>query len=282
MSRWRRLVAAPALQFVLLGGLVFALDRWSSPPVERLGAAARTDEEILLDEALALGLARDDRFVRERLAGLVRLADAGAVEDAARLERDARRLGLERHDLVVRRHLVQVMELALAHGGPREFPDDETLAAYLERHGERFAQPARLRFSHVFFARDRAGAPAAMAARAALTRLAGHPSAPPVPGLGDGFLDGSEIAGSVPELARRFGPAFSDAVARLPVGRWAGPVETPYGWHVVWVHERVPATRPALTAVRSRLVHAVLAEQAANRLERRLAERRARDREGRS
>jgi peptidyl-prolyl cis-trans isomerase C len=281
MTRWRRLVRAPALHFVVLGGLLFALHPSLPRAVERGAGVTRTDEEMLLDEALALGLDHNDRFVRARLAGLARLADAGGVEDAAGLDRTARRLGLERHDLVVRRHLVQMMELALAHGGSREVPEDATLAAYLDRHRDRFVEPMRLRFSHVFFARDRAGTPAAAAAEAALARLASQPMGLPAPaGMGDGFLDGPEIAGSAPQLARAFGPAFVDTVAGFPIGRWAGPVHTAYGWHVVRVDERVPAAMPTLAAVRSRVVQAVLAERAAGRLERRLAERRAHDRAG--
>jgi len=279
MNRWRSLVRAPALHFVLLGGLLYAVDAWWPRRLEPLAGTPRSDEEILLQEALALGLDHTDRFVRTRLAGLVRVVDADAVEDAPRLEREARRLGLERHDLVVRRHLVQAMELALAHAGPREWPNDEMLAAYVARHPDRFAQPARMRFSHVFFTRDRPGAPPAAAATAALARLDARTPAHPVPGaVGDAFLAGSEIAASDPEVARTFGPGFAAAVERLPLDRWAGPLPSSYGWHLVLVHERTPAVVPPLDAIRSRVVHAVLAEQAAARLERRLAERRARDR----
>jgi len=277
MTRWRRIVRAPVVHFLVLGGLLFASDGWwpSRAPVREPGTPLG-DEELLLQEALALGLDRTDRFVRERLAGLVRVVDAGAVEDAPRLEREARRLGLERHDLVVRRHLVQAMELALAHGRPGEWPGDDVLAAYLERHAARFTQPARVRFTHVFFARDRAGEPAATAAAAALTRLAAEPARPAPGSLGDGFLSGPEFTGSEADVARVFGPAFAAGVASLPVGRWAGPVPSSYGWHLVEVRERVPPVVPPLAAVRSRVLHAVLAEQAAARLERRLAERRAR------
>jgi hypothetical protein len=202
MTRWRRLGRAPAVHFFVLGGLLFASQGWwpSRAPV-RAPAPPLGDEELLLQEALALGLDRTDRFVRERLAGLVRVVDAGAVEDAPRLEREARRLGLERHDLVVRRHLVQAMELALAHGGPGEWPSDEVLAVYLERHAAQFTQPARLRFTHVFFARDRAGEPAATAAAAALTRLAAEPVRPAPGSLGDGFLSGPDRGDAEAEQA---------------------------------------------------------------------------------
>jgi hypothetical protein len=248
--------------------------------VERASVVPRTDEQLLLDEALAIGLDHSDRLVSDRLAGLARLADAGAIEDAAALQREARRLGLEQHDVVVRRHLVQMMELALAHAGPDHQPSAAELAAYLERHRERFLQPPRLRLSHVFFARDRAGTAALPAAQAALARLTAHPSAPPP--VGDAFLSGGVASGSEPELVGAFGPAFVRRLGDLPVGRWAGPIESAYGWHVVRVDERSPATLPSVAAVRRQLLQAMRAEENAARLERRLAELRARDRAGRS
>ncbi|HWP66889.1 MAG TPA: peptidyl-prolyl cis-trans isomerase, partial [Candidatus Limnocylindria bacterium] len=101
-------------------------------------------------------------------------------------------------------------------------------------------------------------------------------------GMGDGFLAGRELAGSERELSRVFGPAFVAELARLPLGRWSGPLASPYGWHVVRVDERTSETLPPVAAVRARLVEAVRAEQAAERLARRLAELRARDRAGRS
>jgi hypothetical protein len=280
MRRWEAVARHPALHFVVLGGLVFAASTWMPARVEHASGPPRTDEQILLDEALAIGLDRSDRLVRDRLAGLARLADAGAVEDAAALEREARRLGLAAHDVVVRRHLVQVMELALSRGGPHHQPTDEELAAYLERHRERFLQPPRLRFSHVFFARDRAGIAALPAAQAALARLTAHPS--DTTGIGDGFLGGTGASGSGPELVRAFGPAFVGHLGELPVGRWAGPIESAYGWHVVRLDERSPATLPSLAAVRGQLLQAMRADASAARLEQRLAELRRREREGRS
>jgi hypothetical protein len=277
MTRWRRLAGRPGVQVILLGGLLFAARHGFVPPSEEAGAAARSDEEVLLEQALALGLDRRDPFVRARLAGLAELARTGGVEDAAELERAARRLGLERHDLVVRRHLVQAMELALARGGARRWPSEAELAAHLAAHPARYAQPARWRFRHVFFARDRWGGDAAAAAQAAAAELARAGTSPPV-AAGDAFLAGTTFAATAPDVARTFGPAFAAALDGLPAGRWAGPVESAYGWHVVWLDAHTPSTVPPLDAVRSRAVHAVLAEQAAARL----ADRLARVREERS
>ncbi len=280
MRRSRAMLQAPGLHFLALGALLFALDRssvlWGSEPARELAdidAESLTDEEILFQEALAARLDRSDPAVRERLARLGEMVSAGDVEDAAALEHEARRLGLERSDLVVRRHLVHAMTLALAHPGPREWPNDAEIDAYFETHGEQFAAPARIRFQHLFFARDRGGLPATEAAehaRVALEQGSAHDPAP----TGDAFLLGSEFDLAKTAVERDFGPGFAAALAGASTGEWCGPVESSYGVHVVWVEERTPTSTPALDSVRSRVVHALLAEQAAARLERRLAERR--------
>jgi hypothetical protein len=281
MSRGCRLLRAPALHFLVLGGALFALDavREAPPPLLQIAAPIGrppTDEELLLQEALALGIDRRDPLVRARLVALGRVAAGEALEDAAALERDARRLGLERHDLIVRRHLVHVMQLALAHGGPPVQPDDATLAAYVERHRARFVQPARVRFTHVFFARDRHGEPAAAAAARALASRGSAPGSEDARGVGDACPWGTTPSMSEPEIARRFGGAFAAALRQAPLGRWSGPVSSSYGVHVVRVDERTPERMPSFASVRSRALRGWLADEAAARFERRMAERRAR------
>jgi hypothetical protein len=272
----------PALHFLALGAVLFALERLTADPgaanvaPPRSGhTAVATDDEMLWREALDMRLDRTDPLVKRRLAQIGELVAAGDVEDPEGFEREARRLGLTETDVVVRRHLVQAMRLALSRGGPDEMPSEDEVTAYFVRHRDRWMQPARVRFRHVYFARDRAGVPASAAAAAALARLQASAGAP-APVRGDAFLDGSEIALYVPEIARRFGAAFARDVAGTPVGRWSGPVPSSYGLHLVWVAERVPRSAPSLDDVRGRVVHALLADRAAARLERRLAERRMR------
>jgi parvulin-like peptidyl-prolyl isomerase len=55
---------------------------------------------------------------------------------------------------------------------------------------------------------------------------------------------------AAPDVERLFGQAFAARVGELPVGRWAGPVESGYGLHLVFVHERTPARLPDLADVR--------------------------------
>jgi hypothetical protein len=78
---------------------------------------------------------------------------------------------------------------------------------------------------------------------------------------GDAFLLGHHLpARTAGQLERFFGAAFARSVAELPVGEWCGPVESAYGLHLVWVHERM-APRPAeLDAVRQRILEALRVE----------------------
>jgi len=177
--------------------------------------------------------------------------------------------------VVIRRHLIQAMRLALARLAPADLPTEAELETYLAARPERFARPVHVRLSHVYLARARGMTPdAAERLRDELVRdgaLPGEAAA-----RGDSFVHGPEIADALPRLDTIFGPGFGAAVAAAPLATWVGPVPSPYGLHLVWVHEREPGGLPSLAAVRSRVVHALLEERRQVRLRERLATLRAR------
>ena len=91
--------------------------------------------------------------------------------------------------------------------------------------------------------------------------------------VGAALLRGEELleerGGAGPEPpSERLLPAI-DAVAP---GQWTGPIESPYGLHLVLVPERVAAARPALPDVRPLVERELLAERRRVQL-RRLYER---------
>lgn len=305
-----RLVRAPALHFLVAGGVLFALHAWwrgtapSGPrprivfdaaAVERLrqdwtathgappdAAAERTliahaiDEEVLHREALAAGLDRRDPLVRARLADLGRFL-ADAREETGDVEREARRLGLASHDVVARRHLISALRLALSRPAAADLPDASALRAHLAAHAGHFEEPARVRLTHVYLARDRRGAARERDAGEMLAALRGARVSPDAaPARGDPFLHGAHLpAASHADLVRLFGAGFADALRDAPPGVWLGPVQSSYGLHLVWVHDRAEARLPALDTVRTRVAHRVIAERGQARLRQRLAALRA-------
>jgi hypothetical protein len=291
-----RLLRAPLLHFLVLGGALLALRaRWDPESVREprpriaIGAAdvarlretwtaehgappgaateaalvrAAIDEEVLYREALARGFDRRDPVVRERLVRLGGFVgeEAGGSRDV--LEGEARRLGLERSDLVTRRHLVEMMRLAAGWLGPDDFPSESDLEAYLARHAEEFAEPARARLTHVYLSAEARGTAAATDALALLDELRGARTPPDEAARrGDAFIRGAEIDAPRADLGRIFGPGFAEAVDAAPLRTWVGPVRSSYGVHLVWVRAREPGRTPALSEVRAQVLHRLLRER---------------------
>jgi len=255
----------------------------SAPPDEHALVERAIEEEILYSEALARGLDRDEQSVQWRLTQKMRFLSAGRAEkddDACAGEgetgadpdlfRQAVALKLDEEDPIVRGFLVQKMRYLLKRAGGDRTPDDAALRAYLERHRDRYLQPAQVSFWHVFLASEQRGAGLDHDACELRDRLDAQPT-PPAEAvrLGDAFpLGAYRRAQSAPELARFFGPEFARAILAVEPGAWAGPVRSPFGLHLVWVEETHPARMPQLDAVRSR----VLAEWTEERRTERLAE----------
>jgi hypothetical protein len=297
----KRLLRQPWLHFALLGGLLFAAERlwfaeapapvivdeamvqqlrdqwrgetarWPSPVELQASLSRHIDDELLLREALRLGLDGKDAVARQRLLGNLRFALDDAGSDEAALLAEARRLQMPARDMVVRRRLVQVMEQRLISS---QLPSESELRDYVAKRTQRYAQPARLTFSQRYFSADGRGADAALAAaRAALSQLQARPEA----ALGDAFLLGGQFSAlSAAEIAARFGVPLAQAVAQAPPGAWTGPVLSPYGAHLIRVTEAQPAQSADYAKVRTQAAYAWLAENEPLRLRAALAPLRSR------
>jgi hypothetical protein len=81
--------------------------------------------------------------------------------------------------------------------------------------------------------------------------MAGQPmDSARAPALGDPFMFQDYYGDrSFDEVAKTFGPGFARAVFELTPGAWDGPIESGYGWHLVWVDLLTPARVPAFEEV---------------------------------
>jgi hypothetical protein len=290
----RRIVRAPLLHFVLLGSALFALKGWLEPPaprstirideselaaleaewVQRTGRPPddatlaalvdrRIDDELLLQEAYALGWHYSDAIVVRRLLMNQRFLDPDHEATDAELLARAFEQGMERSDIVVRRRLLERMRLLVGSRARTPPPSDTELAAWLAAHPKDFERPPRVQLSHVFLSRDRRGDALLRDARSMTARLrdADEP-AERAAELGDPFLLPSHLPlWSEAQLASQLGAEFAAAAMQAPLGRWSDPIESSYGAHVVFVHRREPREDPPLEEVRSRVEAALLRER---------------------
>ena len=82
--------------------------------------------------------------------------------------------------------------------------------------------------------------------------------------LADPFMFQEYYRDRAPDyLGKEFGPRFAHAVAKLPTGSWQGPIESGFGWHLVYVDTLVPGRVPPFEEIEGDVKKAWLSEQKA-------------------
>ena len=249
--------------------------RWGTAPTPEQMSALITqavDEELLYREARMLALDFEDGSVRRRLVEKMRVLSTHPGSSPDELVREARALGLD-NDVVIRRLLIEKIRILLARDPTAQQPTEEELQDYLQRHRDRFEQPAELTFSHIFLSETARGAQLETDARATLLQTRSlSPASSPVLDLSDPFSLGLQMhAYSRNRITARFGKPFADKAFALAPAMWSDPIASPYGLHLVWVEEKSAPKLPKLAAVRQSVMEGVQKERAAVQLRRGVA-----------
>ncbi|MGA9564986.1 MAG: peptidylprolyl isomerase, partial [Candidatus Korobacteraceae bacterium] len=100
-------------------------------------------------------------------------------------------------------------------------------------------------------------------AAAALAKIAGQPEDSKLAAAsGDSFMFQDYYGDRTPEaIAKEFGPQFAVALEKLKPDSWQGPVESGYGWHLVYVDTVIPGRIPSFEEMEPDVKTAWLAEQ---------------------
>jgi hypothetical protein len=243
----RGLLGEPLVYFLFAGALIFAVYEVLNPPASRTDQIYRivltqNDLRQLAVQRLAQGRPAPNADEMRSL-----MEDRVSEEILAR---EAIALGLDKDDEIIKRRLAQKMNFLAEDIAALQNPDDAELRAWFAQNSSRFVLPSRTSFHHLYFSADR-GLGARDTAAAALTRIAGWPSDTPArAAAADPFMFQDYYAERTPEqITREFGPNFTKGVLRLSPGAWQGPVQSGYGWHLVFVDAVEPSRTPAFEEV---------------------------------
>jgi hypothetical protein len=248
------------------------VEQFGRPPSRQELAAfvqQAADDEVLEREARRLGLAHRDPSVRSRLVRKMRVVSSDPAQSEDALYRQAIELGLA-DDLGIRRLLREKMRILLRQDPADASIEAEDVRAYVERHRDRFVRPQAVTFSHVFLRISVHGERLRQDADAMLRELRTRGVAPEMSDdLSDPFPLGLELRGwTQAAVGRQLGERFATRVMALEPGRWAGPIASPFGLHLVWVHEKVPGAMPSLAAVWPQVAREIMEERSAQRVAR--------------
>jgi peptidyl-prolyl cis-trans isomerase C len=259
-SLLKRLSREPLVHFLLLGALLFG----AYAHIERNHGGAEPSKRIELSLGDLSQLVQVFRSQWRRNPTPVEFRQL--VEEKAREEilyREALALGLDKDDTIVKRRLAQKMQFLAEDVAAAREPSSKELATWYEANRDKFALPPRVGFRQLFFSSDRSQGGARDDAAAALTKLAGKAedsnlAAP----LADASMFQDYYRDRTPEfLGKEFGPNFALTVTKLSPGSWQGPVESSFGWHLVFVDTLIPGRAPAFEEVEADVKKAWLAEQ---------------------
>ncbi len=169
------------------------------------------------------------------------------------LYREALARQMDRADPRVRLALIQKMDMLSAGRADAQELTPEDVAAFFALRSERYRIPAQLTLRQVLFKAP--GDEGKAAAQKLLVAFSNEePSEADIRAAGDPtLLENLHRDATEPDIAKQFGPAFATALRALPTGKWAGPVRSTYGFHVVKVETWEPARIPELEEVRARV-----------------------------
>ncbi len=236
LKRWIR---EPLVQFLLIGGMLFTGYAFLSPGSKQVENTKRI--ELTMDDIKQLQISFAAKWQRPP----TEQEFAQLVENKIREEvlyREALALGLDKEDTIVKRRMAQKMEFLAEDVSDAHEPTNEELQAWFEENQKQFMQPGRITFRHLYFSPDRRGPNAQEEAELALKKLEGKPADwPGSRNLADPFMFQDYYGDkTIEQLAKEFGPQFAQDVFQLKPGSWQGPIESGYGWHLIWVDSVSP------------------------------------------
>ena len=247
MPKWSKsmksLLREPLVHFLLIGAALFVvfglIDNTAGPQSDRI---VITPGQI---KSLKANFTRTWQRppTEQELQGII---DSFIREEI--LYREALALGLDRDDNIIRRRLKQKLEFMGDDLAEVATPSDDELRQFLQNHSDRFRQEPQVAFRHIFLDIDKRGNGALAEADRLLAELADK-NDPDT--LGDTLmLPMSFDLTPVSQISRLFGKSFGQELLSVEPGKWAGPIRSGYGIHLILVNDRIDEKLPVLDEIR--------------------------------
>jgi len=259
LRRWMR---EPLLHFLLIGLVLFAV--YSYINRGRVGIESSKQIVVSVDDLRVMETYFESQWHRPPTPQEFQ----AMVEDKIREEvlyREGLAMGLDKDDTIVKRRMAQKMQFLAEDVAAAHEPSTSELKAWFDKNEDKFALPSRYSFRHLYFSPDKRGKAAQQDAANALTRVSGQPeNSALAASTGDSFMFQDYYGDRTPSaIAKEFGPQFAVAIEKLKPGLWQGPIESGYGWHLVFVDTVIPGRIPAFEEIEPDVKIAWLGEQKA-------------------
>lgn len=251
----QKLIREPLVHFLLAGLMIFIYFK-SCSGTGSDGGTIVIDKSRLLNFMQFQSKSFNEEVFDKKLEAMPeeekQLLVDNLIQDEV-LYREAVRLGLDQNDYVIKRRVIQKMEFILASFDESAFEvSDDSLSQYFEKYRDRYYQPAKFTFSHIFFKNDEKNNALSRAKSFSDNFRNKYISPSESLQYGDRFLYHRNYAEKDAEFIKsQFGAAFATMLTSLIADKnaWQGPIPSDHGYHLVCLIQKSEDEMPLLTDV---------------------------------
>jgi hypothetical protein len=245
----KKILFNPLLHFLFIGIFLFLLYQWVKP-------SQQSQDTIIIDDEM---VARSISLFKSDWGRMPSTSELeGLIERQIRLEvlyRQALKLNLDHNDELIRRRMEQKINFITNDLATIKEPSDDTLKAFMQRHGDKYKLPEKVSFVHIYLNPEQRST----ARKDAMAKLLTLPKQDQRPKekitMGDAFPMLQVVNDmSRKEIASQMGDDFADSIFKAPVGVWQGPLLSGFGLHLVFVEKHVPAKDAVWSTVRAEVL----------------------------
>ena len=245
-SGFKRFWKEPLIHFFILGLAVFGLHAFLEREPEAIGSDPYLVEVTSADIDWMRTMF-NKKMGREPTVAELR-GQVGYLIREQILSREAVAMGLDEGDLVVRRRLAQKMEFLFKDLSGLSEPSEDELRRYFDQNRQKYQIPERTSLTQVYYNSERRGVENARQAVQTLINQDTDPFETSAQGDASMLTTVCNLC-SANDIKNKFGVEFAAAIMKQKTGTWVGPIQSAYGLHAVYIHERRDARIPDFKAV---------------------------------
>jgi hypothetical protein len=243
----RKILKEPLFHFLLLGALIFAL----------YGIVNRkTDDEgtIIIDDFDINNIIASWEMQWKRLPTDEELKNL--VQQNIKQEifyQEALKMNLDHNDEIIKRRLSQKMQFLSNDLASMNEPSDEDIQKYYDLHFTAYLSPYNFSFYQIIFSQDNRNDPLGDA-EAFMSQI-NNLSIEEVKTKGDAlpfpfFFENIDAD----DLNRELGNDFSKSLEQVEKGSWTGPVQSGFGYHLIYLTDKTGPQIPEIESIKDDLL----------------------------
>lgn len=238
----------PLVHFLLIGACLFVLYAWVQP--DQMG-----EKETILITDYEL-----DRLVKAYEKNWNRKPDSLSLErlleEHIRSEvfyREALAMNLEHNDEIIKRRLRQKYEFLVKDLSEQNVPNSAELQAFYQANLQQYQSDRKVSFSQAYFSPDRRPNPKEDAGMV-WEKLKGK-EAETLKSYGDDFhLQDYYAKRTYRDLVQNYGKTFTDTLFAKKTLGWQTPIESGYGYHLIYLSDIEEAKTLDFEQVKNRVL----------------------------